>query len=78
LPPVEYPLELYQGSPLVEPPSGLLKRLLMKSFTGSSKAAYKGYMMSKRIDKKVQSKVKSLESESVVQFPSAPVSLVKE
>jgi hypothetical protein len=50
----------------------------MKSFTGSSEAAYKGYMMSKRIDKKVQSKVKSLESESVVHFPSAPVSLVKE
>jgi hypothetical protein len=34
--------------------------------------------MSKRIDGNVQSRVKSLESEAVVYFPPAPVSLVKE
>jgi hypothetical protein len=34
--------------------------------------------MSKRVDRKVQSKVKSLESEPVVHFPPALGSLVKE
>jgi hypothetical protein len=50
----------------------------MKSFTGSSKATCEGYRMSKRVDRMVQSKVKSLESEPVVHFPTASVSLVKE
>jgi hypothetical protein len=48
----------------------------MKSFVGSS---YEGYMMSKRVDRKVQNKVKSLENEPPMYFPPAPpVSLVKE
>jgi hypothetical protein len=34
--------------------------------------------MSKGVDRKVQSKVKNLESEPVVNFPTVPVSLVKE
>jgi hypothetical protein len=34
--------------------------------------------MNKRVDRKVQSKVKNLESEPVVYFPSAPINLVKE
>jgi hypothetical protein len=34
--------------------------------------------MSKRVDRKVQSKVKNLESELVVHFPPVSVSLVKE
>jgi hypothetical protein len=38
----------------------------MKSFAGSSKAAYEGYRMSKRVDRKLQSKVKSLDSEHAV------------
>jgi hypothetical protein len=50
----------------------------MKSFPGSSEAGCEGYMMSKRVDRKVQSKVKSLESQPVVHFPPALVSLVKE
>jgi hypothetical protein len=50
----------------------------MKSFPGSSQAGCEGYRMSKRVDRKVQSKIKSLESEPVVHFPSAPVSFVKE
>jgi hypothetical protein len=50
----------------------------MKSFPGSSEAGYEGYMISKRVDRKVQSKVKSLESQPVVHFPPALVSLVKE
>jgi hypothetical protein len=51
----------------------------MKSFVGSSKADCEGYRMSKRVDRKVQNKVKSLESElAIVHFPPAPVSLVKE
>jgi hypothetical protein len=50
----------------------------MKSFAGLSEAICEGYRMSKRVDRKVQSKVKSLKSEPVVHFPSAPVSLVKE
>jgi hypothetical protein len=49
----------------------------MKSFAGSSEATCEGYRMSKRVDRKVQSKVKSLESESIVYFPPTPVSLVK-
>jgi hypothetical protein len=55
---VEPPPELYQGLPLVEPPLELLKKLLMKSSVGSSEATCEGYMMSKRVDRKVQSKVK--------------------
>jgi hypothetical protein len=56
-----------------------LKRLLRKSFAGLFEADCEGYRMSKRVDRKVQSKVKSLESEHVVvHFPPAPVSLVKE
>jgi hypothetical protein len=50
----------------------------MKLFAGSSEATCEGYRMSKRVDRKVQSKVKSLESEYVVHFPLAPVSLMKE
>jgi hypothetical protein len=50
----------------------------MKSFAGSSKGTCEGYRMSKRVDRKLQSKVKSLESESAVHFSLAPVSLVKE
>jgi hypothetical protein len=49
----------------------------MKSFAGSFEVACKGYMMSKRVDKKVQNKVKSLESESVVHFSPTPVNLVE-
>jgi hypothetical protein len=75
---VEPPPELYQGLPLVEPPLELLKKLLMKSSVGSSEATCEGYMMSKRVDRKVQSKVKSLESEPAVHFPPVPVCLVKE
>jgi hypothetical protein len=33
----------------------------MNSFAGSSEATYKGYTMSKRVDRKIQSKVKCLE-----------------
>jgi hypothetical protein len=50
----------------------------MKSFTGSSETTCEGYRMSKRVDRKVQIKVKSLETEHVVHFPPAPVSLMKE
>jgi hypothetical protein len=50
----------------------------MKSFAGSSKAAYEGYRMSKIVDRKVQSKVKSLDSEPAVHFPPGSISLVKE
>jgi hypothetical protein len=50
----------------------------MKSFAGSPEATCKGYRMSKRVDRKVQSKVKSLESEPIVHFPPALGSLVKE
>jgi hypothetical protein len=57
------PPELYQGSMPVEPPLELLKSLLMKLFTGSSEAVCEGYRMSKRVHRKLQSKVKSLESE---------------
>jgi hypothetical protein len=64
---------------LVEPPLEILKRLLRNSFTGSFKAGYEGYMISKRVDRKVQTNVKNLESEFVdVHFPPASVSLVKE
>jgi hypothetical protein len=35
----------------------------MKSFVGSSEASCEGYRMSKRVDRKVQIKVKSLEIE---------------
>jgi hypothetical protein len=35
-------------------------------------------MMSKKVDRKVQSKVKSLEVNHAVHFPLAPVSMVKE
>jgi hypothetical protein len=56
-----------------------LKRLLRNSFIESFEAGYEGYRMSKRVDRKVQSKVKSLESEpAAVHFPLALVSLVKE
>jgi hypothetical protein len=69
---------LYQGSLLIEPPPEILKRLLTKSSAGSSKADFEGYRMSKRIDRNVQSKVKSLESKPVVHFSPASISLVKE
>jgi hypothetical protein len=69
---------MYQGSPSVEPPLELLKRLLTKSFAGSSEVACEGYRVGKIVDRKVQSKVKSLESEPAVYFPLAPVSLVKD
>jgi hypothetical protein len=41
----------------------------MKSFPESFEAGCEGYRMSKRVDRKVKSKVKSLESEPVVKFP---------
>jgi hypothetical protein len=43
----------------------------MKSFARSSEIGYEGYRMSKRVDRKVQIKVKSLESEepATVHFP---------
>jgi hypothetical protein len=50
----------------------------MKLFVGLSEGACEGYRMSKRADRKVQSKVKSLESEPTVHFPLTPVCLVKE
>jgi hypothetical protein len=50
----------------------------MKSFPGSSEVGCEGYMKSKRVDRKVQSKVKSLEHEPIVHFPLAQVGLVKE
>jgi hypothetical protein len=50
----------------------------MKSFARSSEATCEGYRMSKRVDRKVQRKAKSLESESVVHFLPVPISLVKE
>jgi hypothetical protein len=40
----------------------------MKSFARSSEAGCEGYRMSKRVDRKVQSKVKSLESDHDVHF----------
>ncbi len=49
----------------------------MKSFPGSSKAACEGCIMSKRVDRKIQSKVKSLESELAMHFPPTPVSLME-
>jgi hypothetical protein len=52
--------------------------LLTKEFAGSFEAACEGYRMSKRVDRNVQSKVKSLESEPAVHFLPTPVSLVKE
>jgi hypothetical protein len=55
-----------------------LTRLLRKLFAGSFKTGYEGYRISKTVDRKVQSEVKSLESEpAAVNFPSALVSLVK-
>jgi hypothetical protein len=64
---------------LVEPPLELLKRLLRNSFVGPFKAGCEGYRMSERVDRKVQTKVKSLESEpAAVHFPPVLVSLVKE
>jgi hypothetical protein len=51
----------------------------MKSFARLSEAGCKGYIMSKRVDRKVQNKVKSLENESAaVHFPPTPICLVKE
>jgi hypothetical protein len=50
----------------------------MKLFPGSSEAGCEGYRMSKRVDRNVQSKVKSLESKPIVHFPPALISLVKE
>jgi hypothetical protein len=50
----------------------------MKLFPGSSEAGCEGYRMSKRVDRNVQSKVKSLESEPIVHFPPALINLVKE
>jgi hypothetical protein len=73
------PPELYQRSPSVEPPLDLLKRLLRNSFAGMFEAGCKGYRISKRVDWKVQTKVKYLESElTVVHFLLVPVNLVKE
>jgi hypothetical protein len=64
---------------LVEAPSELFKRLLRNSFARSFKAGYEGYRISKRVDRNVQIKVKSLESELVaMHFPPTLVSLVKE
>jgi hypothetical protein len=50
----------------------------MKSFAGSSEAAYEGYRMSKSVHRIVQSKVKKFRSEPVVHFPPASVSLMNE
>jgi hypothetical protein len=49
----------------------------MKLFAGSFEATYEGYMMSKRADRKLQSKVKMFRSEHAVHFPPTPISLVK-
>jgi hypothetical protein len=49
-----------------------------KVICGSSEATCEGYRMSKRVDRKVESKIKSLESEHIVYFFLTPVSLVKE
>jgi hypothetical protein len=49
----------------------------MKSFAESSEPTCEGYRMSKRVDRKVQSKVKSLESELAMHFPPTPVSLME-
>jgi hypothetical protein len=49
----------------------------MKSFAESSEATCEGYKMSKRVDRKVQSNIKTLESEHVVHFPLALVSFMK-
>jgi hypothetical protein len=55
-----------------------MKRLLRNSFARLFEADCEGYRISKRVDRKVQTKVKSLESESVaVHFPPASLSLVK-
>jgi hypothetical protein len=43
----------------------------MKSFAGSSEATFERYTMSKRVDRKVQSKVKCLEVNLLCIFPSA-------
>jgi hypothetical protein len=49
-----------------------LKRLLRNSFAGSFKAGCEGYRISKRVDRKVQTKVKCLESEpAAVHFSGA-------
>jgi hypothetical protein len=65
--------------PLIKPPPELLTRLLRKSFAGSFETGCEGYRMSKRVDRKVQSKVKCLESKpAIVHFPPVLVSLVKE
>jgi hypothetical protein len=54
---------------MFEPPPELLKRLLMKSFVRSSEAACEGYMMSKKVDTKVQRKIKGLEVNLLYIFP---------
>jgi hypothetical protein len=41
----------------------------MKSFAGSFEVGYEGYRMSKKVDRKVQIKLKSLDSGLVVHFP---------
>jgi hypothetical protein len=47
--------------------------------SGSFEAGCEGYRMSKRLDRKVQTKVKGLENEPVaVNFPPASASLMKE
>jgi hypothetical protein len=50
----------------------------MKSFARSSDGACEGYRMSKRVDRKIQNKVKKFRSESVVHFSLVLVSFVKE
>jgi hypothetical protein len=49
-------------SPLFEPPPEVLKKLLMNSFAGSSEAVCEEYTMSKKVDRKIQSKLKCLEA----------------
>jgi hypothetical protein len=62
--------------------SGVVPRIVVGrvfSFAGSFKAGCEGYRISKRVDRKVQIKVKYLESEPVaVHFLLTQVNLVKE
>jgi hypothetical protein len=48
---------------------GIIEEFLMKSFARSFEAAYEGYMMSTRVDRKIQNKVKSLEVNLLCIFP---------
>jgi hypothetical protein len=49
----------------------------MKSFVGLSEAICEGYRMSNRVDRKVQSKVKSLEVNLLCISPRCLLALIK-